>query len=221
MSPASALARKTGIHRITTYDILKQLIQLWIVVKTQKASTTFFHVVPPEKLAKLFEERSASFKQALPEFAAIAHKFWEKPKIRYFEWEDAIEKNYYDLLTSTNEPIRFFLSLSYWGNVDLMEKLVAGFLPKRVEMWIPVKVIMKWEKVDQSYMSLNDDEYLKEVLIIDQDCFAIDVPITIYWGNKVAFWMTAKHELCGTIIESKWLHDTLKWIFDTLWMVHR
>ncbi|GHV22170.1 hypothetical protein FACS189428_3820 [Clostridia bacterium] len=74
-SPASSLARKSGIKRVTTYALLKEMEKKGFIIHEEVAGIIYFSAVHPETLLRHFQEQSQQFEQALPELLALANSF--------------------------------------------------------------------------------------------------------------------------------------------------
>jgi len=216
-SIASTIARRAELNRVTTYTLLEDLKKDGIVNETTKEGVKYYSVISPDVLLKQIEQKYESFKEKVPELLALAEKFGNKIKVQFFEWVEWIVTMYSDLLTSTTEPIRSFLWLEDMQPA-LSKRLFGSFLPQRIKLKIPAKVIVSNNQANKNYKAM-DKKSLKETRIIKQDLFSLSGEINIYGENKVMIAMFNDKEMSWIIIHSKSMHDSLKSIFNLIWKI--
>ncbi len=99
LGPASAqdIANKAGVNRSTTYVMIEGLQRRGMVSTFDKGKKTFFFAETPQRLHAFVEDdlAKARVKQqqldlALPRLLAIFNAMEDKPKVRYFEGEEAL-----------------------------------------------------------------------------------------------------------------------------------
>lgn len=108
-SPASTIARRSEIKRVTVYTILDDLKKKGIASDTNKEDVKYYSVISPDTLLRQLEQKYESFKEKVPELLALADKFGNRPKIQFFEGLEGMKKMYDELLTSKEHIIRSFL----------------------------------------------------------------------------------------------------------------
>ena len=107
-APASVVARRTGIKRVTSYSILKDLESKQLASSFTKKGMQYFQVVDPEVLSRKLQEVSDKFALQVPELLAIANLYDNKPRVQYFEGLSGMKEMYDDQAHSTVD-IRAFL----------------------------------------------------------------------------------------------------------------
>lgn len=199
---------------MTTYVILQDMVRKGVLNEIKHKGAKLFSVVEPDQLVAQRKVRCQTFEQSLPEFAALADVWGNKPRIQYFEGSWWIERMYEDMLTSTTDILAFV-----WldqMDPELSEKLFKNHVRKRVELGILAKVIVPSSEKNSAYKA-QDEEQLRQTLIIDNPLFTVGNEIDMYWPNKVSIAMYSWDEMSWTIIHSKKLYDTLSGIFNLLW----
>lgn len=214
-SIASTIARRAELNRVTVYTILDDLKRDGIVNETTKEGIKYYSVISPDILLKQLEQKYESFKEKVPELLALAEKFGNKIKVQFFEWLEGMVKMYNDLLSSTSEPIHSFLGLEDM-QPELKKRLLEWFLPQRVKLKIPAKVIVSDNESNKTYKKM-DKKSLKETRIITSNIFSLYGEINIYGENRIMIAMFNDKEMSWIIIHSKSMHDSLKSIFDLVW----
>jgi len=214
-SIASTIARRAELNRVTVYTILEDLKRDGIVNETTKETIKYYSVISPDILLKQLEQKYESFKEKVPELLALAEKFGNKIRVQFFEWVEWMVKMYNDLLNSTTEPIHSFLGLQDMQPL-LKKRLFNEFVPQRIKLKIPAKVIVSDHQANTDYKKL-DKKACKETRVIKSSLFALYGEINIYAENRVAIAMFNDKEMSWIVIHSKSLHDSLKSIFDLVW----
>lgn len=98
----------------------------------------------------------------------------------------------------------------------LSKRLFGSFVPQRIKLKIPAKVIVSNHEANKNYKSM-DKKALKETHMIKSDIFSLNGEINIYGENRVMIAMFNDKEMSGIIIHSKSMHDSLKSIFTFIW----
>ncbi|MDR0860327.1 MAG: hypothetical protein LBO09_05125 [Candidatus Peribacteria bacterium] len=94
-APVSSIARNVQEQRVTTYSILKNLVARGVAQTFVKNRSTFYSVIPPEKLLQNWETRCEKFKEKLPEFLALTEKFdTHKPKVQFYDGLEGLKYSY-------------------------------------------------------------------------------------------------------------------------------
>lgn len=215
-SIASTIARRSEIKRVTVYTILDDLKKKGIVNETTKDDVKYYSVISPDILLKQLEQKYESFKEKVPELLSLANKFWNKPKIQFFEWLEGMKKMYSELLTSKEHIIRSFLG-SHEAHPILRDYLNEHFVPQRVKHKIKAKVICSTSEDNKLYHKQNKKNLI-DLKFIKDDLFDLSCGIDIYAGNKVSIVLFNQEEMSWLILTSKKFHDTLASIFDFIWM---
>lgn len=218
--PASSVARRLEENRVTIYSILKSMKSKWIIYETKKWGTTYYGAITPQQYIDQQQAKLDVFKDKIPEFEAMMNMWWIRPKMQFFEWEEWIIHQYYDMLTSKDDDIRSFFSMKHFKN-SIRDRLLEEFLPKRVKAWIFAKVIMQWDSDDHLYIHQKNKKTLNEILIIDDELFDIECQIDTYANNKVSIIIASENDLAGVIIESERVYNTVKNIFELIWKSYK
>ncbi len=213
-APASTIARKTWIKRVTTYAILKDLERQQIALSLDKWWTTYFQVIEPTRLLAKMKQQYETFEQKVPELMALVQSYTNKPRVQYFEGFEGVKEMYEDLLTS-NETMHSFLGTSS-SDPKLLDYLYKEFLPRRIAWGIFAEVLVGKHDMDIYYAWLDKDS-LKETRIVSNDLFHMVSEIDLYWPWKIAFVLFSEDEMSWFIVYSKKLYDSLQSIFATLW----
>lgn len=214
-SPASSIARCSGIKRVTIYDILKQMIEKKIISSIEKNGITYFQTVEPQKLLQRIKEKYDDFEKAMPELISLTNLYPNKPKIKYYEGIEGLKDLYGELLT-TEEPIFSFLSDDDIAP-ELQDYLNGSFIRERRKQGLHSCVIVRDTPQNRKYLKATKKDKLTEIRLVKDELAGIEWEIMLFWENKIACALYAPKELIGYTIESKQLYASLKSIFMFMW----
>ncbi len=212
-APASVIARRTSIKRVTVYSVLKDLERKQIASCIEKKWVSYFQVIDPLKLFAKTKEKHQLFEEKIPELLALTNIYHNKPKIEYFEWYQWLKEMYDDLLTSKAE-LYSFLGV---GALDrqLQEYLETEFLPRRVQNKVFAKVMIGEDEQSLVYKKKDKKNY-RETRIVKQSPFELSAEINLYGPWKVGIALFSSDEMSALVIHSPKLYDTLVNIFNVL-----
>jgi sugar-specific transcriptional regulator TrmB len=210
LASAQDIAKKAGIKRTTAYSVLSYLVEKGVVGKTKLKNKNRFVAEPPEKLLSLVNELHHNIKTALPELEAIYNKNESKPKITFYEGENAIHNVYEDTLKEKPEEIL------EWNTNEFFERFPKdyNYIAKRVALNIKARRIAgKGSRWDTKHKYLDQKE-LSKTLIVPKEYFCPKIEVNIY-KNKVAFMNYADN--MSVIIESEAIAEAMRQAYELSW----
>lgn len=210
-SPVSDIALRAKLNRVTTYDILKKLLNRGFVSTMTLNGTKIFQASSPESLRSEMRDRYLSLKSALPDLRRL-HGSTQHPHIRYYEGTEAVKKIYKDTLSSKTEILNYAdsrLLRQFWPDYD--EEYVA----ERVKAKIYLRGIAPKDEHGARVAAANPHSY-REIRLVPSDRFPFHNEINIY-DDKVAIVSFGKDEVLGMIIQSQEIADTQRAIFTMAW----
>ncbi len=210
VASAQDIAKKAGLQRTTTYSVLSYLVNRGVVGKTKIKNKTRFVAEPPERLLNMVGELQVSLKKALPELEAIYNKNEVKPKITFFEGENAIHNVYEDTLTEKPQEILEWNTNAFFQQFPKDE----NYIEKRVALGIRARRIAAKDSLWDTKHRFRDAKELAQTIIVSKDLFNPQIEVNIY-NNKVAFMNYAEN--MSVIIESKAIADTMRQAYELSW----
>lgn len=210
-SPASTIARRSVINRVTTYTILNDLKRKWYVNEITKYDTKYYNTISPDVLLKQLEQKYESFKDKVPDLLALADNFWNKPKIQFFEGVSWL-KNLYNEILKTKEPVFAFLSDDDIIP-ELQQYLNTIFIKQRKKQWIHSSVIVRSTEANKQYLKSVKNDKLTDTRLINDELAGIEWELMLFWEDRVACALYSSRELMWYTIQSKQLYSSLKSIF--------
>ena len=220
--PARKIALQSGVNRSLVYKILKQLIELGLVIENLvPSSVSTFTALHPSHLHSFIKKKEEDLKladNALHETISILGAQFnltnKKPSVRFYEGIKGIEMLYKDII-HTGKDIKLIRS-PFDKNTPEIEALLRKQINDQVEKNINVKMIGPVLDVP-SYEELleRDKKRLVTRCQIPKEKINIPAQITIY-GEKVS--MTSyKDHMITTIVEDKGVSETFNILFDLIW----
>ncbi|MBU0981089.1 hypothetical protein KKC94_00170 [Patescibacteria group bacterium] len=210
-SPASDIALRAKINRVSCYDILKKLINRGFISTYTKNKIKFFGATEPDTIRLDARKRYMNFKAALPALRRLYGKT-SHPRIRYYEGLEGIKKVYQDTLTAKTEIFNYADSKSirdYWPNYD------EEYIKNRVKNSIYLKGISPLDEYGKEVVKKNSQSF-REIRLVPRSEFSFANEINIY-DDKVAIISFGQDEILGMIIESPEIADTQRAIFLMAW----
>ncbi len=210
LASAQDIAKKANLKRTTAYSVLSYLVNRGVVGKTKVKNKTRFFAEPPERLLTLVGELHTNLKQALPELEAIYNKNDIKPKVVFFEGENAIHNVYEDTLKEKPDEIL------EWNTNAFFERFPKdyNYIEKRVSLGISARRIAGAGSLWDTRHKFLDQKELAQTMVIPNKFFDPKIEVNIY-NNKVAFMNYAEN--MSVIIESKAIADAMHQVYELSW----
>jgi len=209
------LANSTSLQRSTIYEFLDDLIEKGIIEIIISGKRKLYQGSDPKKLKSLLAQQQSLLDSIIPELSAMMGKGDQRPKIMLYEGPEGIKKVYEDTLDQPDgSEFLAFTSLEDIYNV-IPESYRKSYLKRRSAKKISVRVIVKEDDFSKAYIGENKKEYRK-TLAIKKEQFPLSNEINIY-KNKVAI-LSFGDEKIGIIIESRQIAESMKAIFNVMWM---
>jgi len=216
--PVSVIARKAGVHRVSCYHTLENLLEKRLLSQYNRNGVKCFAPEPPEKLEALALERAKLAKKLLPELRSLISSSGFKPKIRFYEGRDGVERVFTESLEAEGEIL---------GYTNL--KAVTEFFPQffkvythdRLKKGIKTRYLspntVETVHVIDPFLPKKYDSNLIEILLVNKEQFPFENEVLIF-GNTVGIVSLNPNELLGLLVESPTFAQTMKAVFDLAWL---
>jgi sugar-specific transcriptional regulator TrmB len=213
-APASEYAKATGLNRITSYNMLEELVHRGQFTMVRKMRGKWYSPIAPEYLALEARKNADALQRSLPELRSLQGAQYRKPHVRFFEGLEGVRHVYEDSLSAQSEILNFANSAvvrKFWPDYD--EEYVA----QRVKRGIHLRGIAPDDAAGRRVHG-EDKESLREIRLVPAKDFDFRNEINIY-GHKVAIcsFASGAQEMFGVIIESKEVAETQRQIFEMAW----
>lgn len=216
--PVSIIARKAGVHRVSCYHTLENLLQKQLLSQYNKNGVKYFAPEPPEQLLKLAEEKVNLTKGLLPELLSLTSATAFRPKIRFYEGREGIERVFNESLTAKKEILGYTnLHDIVTFFPDFFREYTHAKLKKGIKTRYLSPTTVETVHVMDQFLPKKFDPNLLEILLVNKNQFLFENEVVIF-GNSVGIVSLHRDELLGVIIESPTFARTMKAVFDLAWL---
>lgn len=209
---ASKIAQKLIIPKATVLFILKNLVDLGYVQRSQKGRTQYFEA-KPEDLRKHkqqdLEEQSNSLNSVIPLLEEFKTPYSSEPKVTFYEGIENCKKAY-NLILESNTTV-----LEFGAHEDLVmrfgEKFMNNFMAERTRRHIHLEAICSDTAISKS-LKLQDQTQARKIYMFSQKNGQLYSSIAIF-DNKVLL-LNLYYDAFAILIENQEVSSTLKTIFQ-------
>ena len=216
--PVSNIARKAGVNRVSCYHTLENLLSKKLLSQYNRNGVRCFAPEPPEKILELAEERVNLAKALLPELKSLSTALGFRPKIRFYEGRDGVERVFTESLSSKGE----ILGYTNLQNVteffpEFFERYTHEKFRKKIKTRYLSPTTVESVQVMERFLPKKYDTNLLEILLVNRDQFLFENEVLVF-NNSVGIVSLNKDELLGLIVESPTFARTMKAVFDLAWL---
>lgn len=207
-SSVNSISKKANVNRVTTYDILKGLLERGFVSYVIKSGVRYYESVDPTKFVDDLKEKQGKIEEVLPELNAIKASVVDKPQIETYEGIPGLKTIFNDILKENKE-------MWFVGALRMLESLefyFPHFLKQKRKQKIFAKVITVEGKIMRDYAKTTNRKNV-HFKFINND---IDITKIIY-GNKIAYLTFKEKNSIGVIIDNKEISDTERKLYNIVW----
>lgn len=222
--PASTVAKKAGLKRGHTYNVLSDLATKGIVQEFVKGSVKYFTACSPVVLLSLLERRREELEvkktgllQVVPELERIRNPFSVQPKVRLFQGIDGIKEIYEDTLRTNDKNLYAIGDFDHFfprDNDPELNDWIWKYCSRRAKLGITyIGITNKSATSDLAFQKRKKEKRILKMLQ------GIDLPVEVnIYGNKVAIISSSK-DMVGLIIEDKPTADTFRNLHKAIWQM--
>ncbi|MDP4008283.1 MAG: helix-turn-helix domain-containing protein [Candidatus Peregrinibacteria bacterium] len=206
----SVIAKKCGLNRVTTYDVLERLLEHGLVSLVIKDNQKMYAALDPKSFVNRSKDKLKNLEKALPLLKKLSSKT-DHPKIEYFEGINGIKQVYADTLTAKSEILNYASSeliRKIWPEYD------DEYITERIKRKIFLRGIAINDECGLKVVQENEKSY-RDIRLVPNDLFDFSNEINIY-DDKISI-ISLKHDLVGIIIENEDIANTQRSIFKMAW----
>ncbi len=211
-SPASEIACRAKLNRVTTYNILDKLMNKGFISRYTQNDIKIFAATDPDGIREDCRNNYMNLKASLPDFRRLSGTT-RHPRVRYYEGIKGMKRIYADTLTAKTEILNYAASKlirEYWPTYD------EEYVRARVKKEIYLRGICPDDEFGATVVANNKKNYRK-IRLVSPGKFPFSNEINIY-DDKVAIISFGKDRtILGMIIESAEIADTQRAIFVMAW----
>lgn len=216
--PVSVIARKAGAHRVSCYHTIENLLEKRLLSQYNKNGVKCFAPEPPEQLMKLAEEKMNITRGLLPELKSLSSAIGFKPKIRFYEGKDGVEKIFTESLTAKREILGYTNLKSV---IEFFPEFFKHYTHTKLKKGIKTRYLspttVDTVHVLDKFLPEKYDPNLIEILLVNKNQFLFENEVLIF-GNSVGIVSLKSDELLGLMVESPTFARTMKAVFDLAWL---
>ncbi len=208
------IAKKAGIKRPTTYDILEELKNRQLITQTFQGKRVLFVAENPKALIEQIKKQENKITQLLPELMSIYNTTSQKPKIQYYEGRAGVQQVYEEILKMKDNEYYYFGSIKEM--VDIVgQEFLDNWVKRRIQLGKKSHAIRIQSKEKNIKGWGHGKEFNRDLRFFPID-IKEDVVNLLMFDNKIAI-ISALKESYGIIIESNELSLTFKYFWRVLW----
>jgi len=219
-APVSLVAKEARVNRGTSYDILKNLIELGLVSYYKhygkEDKRQYFVAEPPQKLLDAIENKKRGLEtvgdqiaKSLPELQSMYEKSGARPTVKYYEGNAGIRTILQDVLsiTAKSEEKKYFV----YSSADIREYLYKAY-PRYTDDRIKQKIRVQVVAVGKGgeLVGLDERKWLSQKE-------SAPTYVLIYVGKVAMISVDQAKQPVGVIVEDLGLYQTQKMVFQKLW----
>ncbi len=202
------IAKSSKVHRVTVYDILKNLQNMGLVSVLKKNKENIYRALDPKELVLKQEQKLLGLRSNLVELQTLQYSV-PSDMVRYFEGKENLTLILNDILTSKSD-ILCFLQADELINSFFEESI--NFMRKRQKQKLGLKILCQTQKAYTHLQKLPYPESRK-VKLVKADAFASSLYI---YDNKIAM-IDYSSLRYGIIIENPHMTQTQRSVFELIW----
>lgn len=210
------IARRSGVSRTNTYNVLDSLTEKHLVRVSGKEPKEEYAAEPPTKIVEYFRglhesaaQHYSEVEKLLPELTAM-HKIEDRPQIKFYEGIEGLKQVYEDTLTSSEKIVAY---AKYEEMFEALGNYFPLYYKRRAQKGIPIMAIIPKTPMALE-QSTHDKEVARETAFVPPGEYSFSPEINVY-DNKVM--IASWKEKLGIIIESEEIADAMKKIFRLAW----
>lgn len=216
--PVSVIAKKAGIHRVSCYHTLENLLEKRLLSQYTKNGIKYFSPEPPEQLETIAQEKVSLAKKLLPELRTLQSSMAFKPKIRSYEGREGVERVFRESLEAKKEILGY---TNLKTVTDFFPDFFREYTKERFAKGIKTRYLspntVESVHVIDPFLPAKYDPNLLEILLVNKEQFPFENEVLIF-GNTVGIVSLNRDELLGLLIESATLARTMRAVFDLAWL---
>lgn len=207
-SAVTVISEKARLNRVTTYDILKSLIEKGYVSYVIKEGIRYFEAADPSRFSRDLKEKQEKISSVMNDLEGMKSSLKKKPKVEVYEEISGIKSVFQDILKEEKEAL-------FVGAPRMLERLefyFPHFIKQKRKQRIFSKVITKDCKAMREYRK-NTPKSAMDMRFVDEE---IEVTKIIY-GDKVAFLTFQEQNSIGVLIDNRDVSNLERTTFNMVW----
>ncbi len=217
-SPVSRLARHAALHRVSTYNTLKELCKHGYAAFSTIWNTAHYTMIHPSIIQNKLAEKMTLFQSIQPILESLISNRSNWLTANVYQWFEGI-CSLYNLRLQLGWHTKAFLGVDHI-DPSIKKRLYETYLPQRIAKNISSQTIVSHSDANL-YFADPKNVPQTEVLVIPDRLYDIQCEIILVADRHIMIASLSSDELSGIHIESKYLYDSIVAIFDLIWRLHK
>lgn len=223
----SAIAARTKLNRSTVYKVLAELSIQGLVNEVERGKKLYYTAENPSKLVRLTERKVDYAKdhaehasRLLPDLLSLYDAGGTRPRMRYFEGQDAVLSIYEDHIQKTKPYEMLAIANSNDVLSYLPEKFYAHFRKRKVELKVTTRGLLPRDDSSHTITNVYADvpaQYRPKIRFLEPEKFPLAGEIVIYRTDRVSIVELSNGHISGIIIEDAGFNTMMRSIFNLAW----
>jgi len=219
LGPSSVqdISKKAGVNRTTTYVMLEGLQRHGLMSSFEKGKKILFVAENPQRLVSLIADRLSKeaakrdrLESFMPRLLAIFNAIQDKPKVRFFEGEEALDQIRMEM-ADTRDRI-----WEVYAADELSTSIAPRHNEQRIELTKEVHSGRVLIAIKPGSIPLYFDRRNIEARLMDFNAYPFSGSITVA-ENKMCI-ITSKSRGMGIVVESKEISDIFRAMYEAVWI---
>jgi sugar-specific transcriptional regulator TrmB len=182
-STVADIAKKTGLHRPTIYQVLPKLLERDLISTTSKGKRRLYVAESPEKLRALSKNLQQELESFIPHLKSIYSSREKKPLVKFLEGRKGITSILDDVVETLPHGSTFYR----YGAIRTAER-TDKYLPPQYRERRDKKQLERLVITNESIAREKKKRLEREIKILPTTDGLFDYDVTeIMYGDKVAF----------------------------------
>lgn len=210
-SPASILAEKSDLNRVTAYGTCQKLLKKGLFTVSEIKEIQHFTAIDPDIFFAEQKNKMDQLSATLPILKSLTTDANEKPVVRYFEGIEGLKNAYEITLNAQTEILNYANSRNirdHWKEYD------TDYVTRRAEN----KIFLRGIAPDDAHgrrVQGNDTLFFRETKLKPKKLFWVENEIKIF-DDKVLIVSFDPHPF-AILMQSQTVAETQKQIFNLAW----
>jgi sugar-specific transcriptional regulator TrmB len=210
-SPASTLAKRTGLKRTSMYDILNSLLDKNLIVIQKKGAHTYYAIDDVNKILYQQKDRARLAESVVQQLSAEKGRVSDV-KVNHYKGEESFRELYEDILRVNPKELMVWIHLDeFYRALDPVRE--EEWTKERIEKKIWTRLLMQDTPIARQFIKKDPGSCRKTVLLPKKNMFT--TTCFLYENNILLF--DSRDEITGIRIQHPGFYAMMKQMFEMNW----
>lgn len=224
--PASSIARKVGLKRLTTHNSLEHLKQKGIVSSHIQTNITRYSPIPFAELQQKFiiereqkQQLLSQLGEGIESFIQMNHIYSHQPEATLYSWLEGIKTLYEQTLLDTTS-VYAIIGTDTAKDERFLQYLYDSYIPRRNTLIHDIKTIFSktaYQRYQANYHKRGRTRQDDRARCVDETLLPIKGGIILYGWKDVAVTSYNLHGISALHYSNQAFYESMRAIFLYLW----